>query len=73
MADLGRIMMITGVAIFLVGLLITFSGRLAGFGNLPGDIAVRGENFSVFIPIGTMIVLSIVLTIIANLVARFWR
>jgi hypothetical protein len=40
---------------------------------LPGDIVVRRENFTLFAPIGTMIVVSLVLTVLLNLIARFWR
>jgi hypothetical protein len=73
MADLGRILIFSGVALLILGLLLVVGSRIPWFGQLPGDITVQRGNFSLFAPIGTMIVVSIILTIVVNLVARFWR
>lgn len=73
MADIGRIMMIAGGSIFLLGLLFVVGGRIPWFGQLPGDVTIQRENFTLYAPIGTMIVVSVLLTLVLNLVSRFWR
>jgi hypothetical protein len=45
----------------------------AGVPKLPGDLVLEGKNWTLFFPIVTSIVLSIALTVVLNLVARFWR
>lgn len=73
MADMGRMLMMAGLGLFVVGLVIFVVGRIPGFGQLPGDITIQRDNFTLFAPIGTMIVVSVVLTLILNVVARFLR
>ena len=73
MNDLGRMLMMAGVGLFVLGLVLYFAGRLPGLGNLPGDITIQRDNFTLYAPIGTMIVVSVVLTLLLNLIARFWR
>jgi hypothetical protein len=73
MGDLGRLLMVAGVGIFVLGLLVTLAGRVPGFGQLPGDITIQRQNFTLYAPIGTMIVVSIILTLVLNLLSRFWR
>jgi hypothetical protein len=65
-------LMVLGIVILVVGVLFYFGAR-AGFGGLPGDIAWRRGNTSVYIPIVSSIVLSIVLTVVLNLLMRFFR
>jgi hypothetical protein len=72
-SDLGRLLMIMGALVFVVGLVLTLAGRIPGLGQLPGDIAIERDNFRFYAPIGTMIVLSLVLSLILTLVSRFWR
>lgn len=67
--DLGRIMLIVGVVIAVIGLLAMLGIRLP-FGNLPGDIRIEGERGTIMIPLATMIVISIVLTVVLNVVLR---
>lgn len=71
--DMGRLLMMLGALIFVIGIVLTFVGRIPGIGNLPGDITMTRGNFRLYAPIGTMIVLSIVLTIVLNILARFFR
>ena len=68
----GTILVLVGLAIALVGVLV-WLGAFSWFGRLPGDIDYRGEDSRVFIPITSMIVISIVLTLIVNVVGRFLR
>lgn len=73
MTDIARMLMILGGSIFLLGLVLSVAGRLPWLGNLPGDIVVKRDNFTLFAPLGTMIVLSVLLTLVLNIVARFFR
>lgn len=71
---LGSVLMIIGAGILVIGALVRFAPGLFGwFGNLPGDIKIEGENSRVFIPITSMILVSIVLTVVVNLVGAFFR
>jgi hypothetical protein len=71
--DMGRALMTLGVAIFVIGVILTFAGRVPGLGNLPGDINIERGNFRLYAPFGTMIVVSIVLSILLNVLGRFFR
>jgi hypothetical protein len=70
---LGRGLIYVGIGLVVVGGLVVLLGRVVDLGNLPGDLLFEGENVRVYIPIGTMIVLSILLTILLNLVLRIFR
>jgi hypothetical protein len=67
--EIGRILLVIGLVLIVVGGLAAIGVRMP-FGRLPGDIAIRGEHGGLFIPIGTMIVISLVLTLLANLFLR---
>ena len=73
MAEAGRLLILVGGGLLLLGLILLLAGRIPGLGQLPGDISVERGNFRLYAPLGTMIVLSIVLTIVINIVARFMR
>ncbi len=66
MVDAGRILLAVGIVLALVGGALMLSGRL----HLPGDLTFRGGNLTVFVPIATSIILSIVLTIALNVLLR---
>lgn len=65
MSDLGRMLMIAGGALLLLGLLFSFGARLPWLGRLPGDIVIERENFRFYFPLATSILLSVVLSLIA--------
>lgn len=66
--------MLIGAAVLVVGALVRFApGLFSWFGHLPGDINIEGENSRVFIPITSMIIISVVLTVIVNLVGWVLR
>jgi hypothetical protein len=67
--DIGRILLVIGIVLVVVGGLAMFGVRLP-FGRLPGDIAIEGERGGFYFPIVTMIILSVVLTILFNLFLR---
>ena len=64
---IGNLLMAIGAAIVLVGALVRFApGAFGWFGNLPGDIRIENEASRVYIPITSMIVVSIGLTLLVN-------
>jgi hypothetical protein len=67
--ELGRVLLIIGVVLVVVGGLAMLGVRLP-FGRLPGDIAIEGERGGIYIPIVSMIVVSIILTVLVNLFLR---
>ena len=69
MDQLGKILMVGAVLLFLAGGVVYLLGR-AGGGFLPGDIVVRRGNFTFLFPVVTMIVVSVVLSIVLNLFLR---
>ena len=68
----GKVLLLTGGLIAAVGLLLFLSGRL-GLGRLPGDIVLRGENFTFYFPLATMLLVSALLTLLISLLGRFFK
>ncbi|TVR95411.1 MAG: DUF2905 domain-containing protein [Rhodospirillales bacterium] len=66
---MGRWLIIFGVILIVAGLLWPVLQKL-GLGRLPGDIIVQRENFTLYVPLGTSLLLSFVLTIILWLINR---
>jgi hypothetical protein len=67
--ELGRVLLVIGVVLVVIGGLAALGVRLP-FGRLPGDIAIEGQRGGIYIPLGTMIVISLLLTLIVNLFLR---
>jgi hypothetical protein len=72
-AALGRMLIVVGVFVVLAGLLLIVGPRIPFLGRLPGDILVQRDGVTFFLPLATMIVLSVLLTIVINLAGRFFR
>ena len=70
MEGMGKLLILTGFILIILGLFLVFSGRISYLGKLPGDIRVERENFVFYFPLATCILLSILLTLILNLVMR---
>ena len=71
MEHLGRSLLIVGGILVLAGLLLTVGPRLPfRIGRLPLDIHVQRDNFSFYFPLGTSILISVVLTIVFGLLNR---
>ena len=68
---LGKVLIIIGAVILVLGLLLAFVGRIPLLGKLPGDILIRKDGISFYFPIVTFLLLSIVLTLIINFALRF--
>ena len=74
MWDIGRILVMLGVALAVIGGLIMLLGRSGlPLGPLPGDILYRGKNTTFYFPLTTSILISIVLSLIALLISHFKR
>lgn len=74
MSDIGRIMVGLGFILLIVGGLILLLGKSGiPFGRLPGDFAWRGKHTSVYFPLASSLLLSILLSLIFYLIARFRR
>ncbi len=74
MNDLGRLLIGLGLILLFAGALILLLGRVGlPLGRLPGDISYRGKNLSVYVPLGTSILLSVVLSLVFYLLSRFRR
>jgi Protein of unknown function (DUF2905) len=73
MVDLGKLLIFLAVLLAVAGVVMVLLGRTnLPIGRLPGDFLYRGKNTTVYFPLATSIVLSILLTIVLNLIGR-WR
>jgi hypothetical protein len=70
MPDVGRLLIILGALIVVIGLALTFGPRIPFLGRLPGDIAIDRGNIHFYFPIVTSLILSVVLTLLLNLFFR---
>jgi hypothetical protein len=71
---IARLLIIGGIGLVVIGLLVQLAIQfLPGLGRLPGDIVIQRDNFTLYIPLGTMIVLSLMLSLLLNLAARFFN
>jgi len=70
MAEIGRTLLVLGGVLVVVGLLLTFGGRIPGLGRLPGDIVYRRGSFTFYFPLVTSLLLSLLLTAILDLFRR---
>lgn len=68
---MGKWIVVAGVALVVVGVLVQ-TGVLGWFGRLPGDIRIERPGMSFYLPITSMIIVSVVLSLVAHLVRRFF-
>jgi len=74
MADFGKLLMFLGGILLAAGLVFIFLGKTnLPIGKLPGDIVYRGKNTTVYFPLATSILLSVVLTVVMYIIGRFRR
>ncbi len=70
----GRYLMIGGAVLFLIGGGVYLASRFGlPFGRLPGDFHFGGRNWDVYFPLASTIILSIILTVLLNVVIRLFR
>jgi Protein of unknown function (DUF2905) len=70
MPELGRALIVMGIVLAVVGLVLVFVDRVPWIGRLPGDVHVQRGNWTIYVPLGTSIVLSVVLTLVLWLIGR---
>jgi Protein of unknown function (DUF2905) len=74
MTDLGKLILGLGLILVVLGALLMLAGRIGlPLGRLPGDFAWRGKNTQVYFPLGTSILISIVLTLVLWIISHFRR
>ena len=67
---IGRLLIVAGIAVALIGAVLVLGPRIPLLGRLPGDFHIETENVRVFLPLGTMLLLSLILTIVLNVLNR---
>jgi Protein of unknown function (DUF2905) len=73
MTDFGKILIVIGAVLVVAGIALTLLGRMnLPLGKLPGDVVYRGKNTTIYFPLATSILVSVVLTILLYVVGR-WR
>lgn len=70
MHEAGKILMILGAALIAAGAVLTFVHRVPWLGKLPGDIMIQKKNVTVYFPLATSVLISIILTVIFRLWSR---
>ena len=74
MPQIGKVLIISGIVMLAVGcFLVFFSDKIKWFGNLPLDFSYKSDSTRFYAPIGSMILLSAILSIIANIFYRFFK
>jgi hypothetical protein len=69
----GKYIILFGLILLILGIILYFFGnQLNWLGKLPGDIRIEKENFRFYFPITTMILISVILTILINLIRKFF-
>ena len=70
MQGLGWALIVLGIVIAVVGVLVVAGPRIPIIGHLPGDIVIQRENVTIYIPLGTMLVVSVVASLVIALLNR---
>ena len=70
MTNPGKLLIFLGLTLAAAGLLLTFAGKIPLIGKLPGDLRIEREHFTFYFPLGTCLLLSLLLTLIYWLFRR---
>ena len=74
MADFGKLLVLLGMILVVAGIVLILLARThVPLGRLPGDIFYRGKNTTVYFPLATSLLLSVVLSLVLYLISRFRR
>ena len=67
---MGKLLIIFGIILVIAGIFIQFNLKIPWFGKLPGDIAIKRDGFSLYIPVVTSLLLSGLLTLILYILSK---
>jgi hypothetical protein len=70
MGGLARFLIVAGLLLVVVGVLLTFAGKIPWLGRLPGDFTFRREGVTVYFPLATSLIVSVVLSVLLYLFRR---
>ena len=70
MTEIGKVLMVFGGIMLVVGVLLTLSGKIPWLGRLPGDIVIQRDNFSFYFPLTTCLLLSVLVSLIFAILRR---
>lgn len=71
---MGKMIFWVGISIAILGVVIWLGDKMGlPFGRLPGDLAWKSKNFALYFPLATSLVVSLLLTVLLNLIFWFWR
>lgn len=70
MNEIGKFFILIGIVTIVIGLLLMMVGKIPFIGRLPGDIIIEKRNFVFYFPLGTSILLSIILSLIFYLLSK---
>ncbi len=73
MTGLGKILILLGGVFIVIGLTLVFAPRIPFIGKLPGDIHIKRDNFEVYVPLATSVLLSIVASAVLWVISYFSR
>ena len=73
LTNLGKMILFFALILFIVGGFLYFFGKISGIPRFPGDIYYRKGNFTFYFPLGAAIIISIILTVLLNLIFLFLR
>jgi len=69
----GKILILLGILLVILGTIFSFFGKIPYLGKLPGDIYIKKENFTFYFPLATCILISIILSLIFYLISKFFK
>ena len=67
---LGKMLLLVGIILFLLGIIMMVGHKIPWIGKLPGDIVIRRDNFSLYFPFTSCIIISVILTLIFSLLRK---
>jgi uncharacterized membrane-anchored protein len=72
-SDVARVLIVVGIVALVAGLLLLLWPKAQMLGHLPGDLSFERNGVRVYIPIATTLIISLVLTIVVNVVLRLFK